>query len=112
MHHPRSALLLKKGLGKQADEVVALDKPPGVIEEKTAIEITIPSQADIGASRTDRLDGRTTIFLQHGVWHAVWEIAVGLVMDLDEFERQERLEQIDERAGTAVTGIHDDLERP
>ena len=48
---------------------------------------------------------------QHRVRHAVRERAVGLVLHLDEFERQERRELVDDEPGAAVARMHHDLER-
>ncbi len=38
------------------------------------------------------------------------ERAIGLVIDLDELERQVRLELVDDQPGAAVAGIDHDLE--
>ena len=48
---------------------------------------------------------------QHRVRHAVRKAPVGLVMNLDELERQVRLELVDDQPCAAIAGMHDDLER-
>ena len=93
MHDARTRLLAQEGLGEEPHEVVALDELPPLVEEETAIVVAVPGESHIGTARAHRLGGGGTVFLQHGVRHAVREGAVGLVIDLDELERQVRLER-------------------
>ena len=83
--------------GQQPDDVIALDEAALLIEEEAAVEIPVPGEPEIRAVGADRRDGRRAILLDHGVRDAVGKAAVGLVVDLDELERQVRLEPIDDQ---------------
>ncbi len=67
----RAGFFFEEGLRQQTHEIIPLDKSPVVIKKETAVEIPIPSEADIRSAATDRLDGRQAIFFQHGVRDAV-----------------------------------------
>ncbi len=66
---------------------------------------------EIRALGAQPLDRDRPVLLDHRVRYAVRKAAVRLVKNLDELERQMRLEEVDDRAGAAVAGIDDDLER-
>ncbi len=50
------------------------------------------------------------VLLEHGIRDAVGKAAVRLMVDLDELERQVRLQPVDDEAGAAVAGIDHDLQ--
>lgn len=104
-------LLLEQGRGEQADDVVALDEAAVLVEQEAAIEIAVPGHAEVRAMRLDRIGRGRAHLGQQWVRDAVREIAIGLVMHLDERERQALLDRIDDHAGDAVAGVDDDLER-
>ena len=106
----RTTLLLEEGLREQSHEVVALDEGAVLIEEEAAVEVAVPGEAQVGAVLADGLDGGRAVGLEHRVRYAVREMAIGRVPDLDELERQVRLEQVHERSRPAVAGIDHDLE--
>ena len=76
---------------KQPDDVIALDEAAVLVEQKTAVEIPVPGDAEIRALATDRRDRRLTILLEHRVRNAVRKEAVRRVVHLDEAKRQMRL---------------------
>ena len=55
--------------------------------------------------------GGRTVLLEHRIGHAVGKAAIGVVVDLDELDRQVRLELIDDQSGAAIAGVHHDFER-
>ena len=86
-------------------------KRPSSSKKKQRSKSPSKAMPDVGA-REAHLAGRDlAVLLEHRVRHAVREIAVGLVVDLGEAERQLLLEQVDADAGAAVAGIADDRER-
>ncbi len=111
VHDRAAGMFFEERLGQQADDVVALDEPAGLVEEKAAVEVAVPGDADVGPGRPDQVDRVGPFFLDHRVRHTVREIPVRLVMQLDELDRQMRFEPIEYRAGTAVAGVDDDFER-
>ncbi len=92
VHHPAARLAAQQHRGQQADDVVTLDEPAVLVEEKAAVEVAVPGDAEIRAVRADGLDGRRAILLEHGIRNAVRKMAVRLVVHLDELERQVRLQ--------------------
>jgi hypothetical protein len=42
-------VLLQKSFGEQADDVVSLDEATVLVEQKTAVEVAVPGDADVGA---------------------------------------------------------------
>src|SRR6202012_5998063 len=84
MHDPAAGLPAQQSRGQQADDVVALDEPALLIEQKTTIEIPVPSDAKVGAMRADGIHRRLAILLQHGIRNAMGEVADGVMVDLDE----------------------------
>ena len=81
-----------------------------LVEEEAAVVVAVPGEADVGARAADGIRRGRAVLLEHRIRHAVRERAVGVVIDLDELERQMRLELVDDEAGAAVARIHDDLE--
>jgi hypothetical protein len=101
--HNKPAGILSQELGsKQADNIIPLDKATVMVEEETAIEITVPGNAKIGFVFFDGINGGGSAFDQHWIRYAIREIAIGLVLDLYEFERQMRFQQINCWAGDTV----------
>src|SRR4029079_1075823 len=96
--------------GEQTDDVVALDERAALVEQEAAIVVAVPGAAAIGAMPLGPLDRRDPVRLQHRIRHAVRERAVRRMIDLDELERQMRLELIDDQPGAAVAGVDDELE--
>ena len=91
---------------EQANHVIAFDETPIMVEQKTAIEIAIPGNTDIGSMLRDRIDRRFSTFEQHRVGNAVRKSAVGLMLNFNKFERQNGLEEIDDRTSTAIARIN------
>ena len=79
---------------EEAYHIITLDEAALFVKEEAAVEVAIPCHADI------------CMLLAH-----VREVAVRLVVDLDEVERELLLERVDDRAGRAVACVRDDLER-
>ena len=99
------------GLSDQPDKIVAFDEIAVLVVEEAAVEVAVPGEAEIGAVFDDGAAGAFAPFRQKRVRDAVGQRRVGRVVDLDEFERQVFLEQVDDRPGAAVAGVADDLER-
>ena len=99
-------------LRQQPDEVVALDEAAVLVEEEAAVDSPRP-RPDRRRRRALRI--ASTVLARFsssiGLGTPFGNDAVGLVIDLDELERQVRLELIDDQSGAAVAGIDDDLER-
>ncbi len=93
---------------QQADQVIAFDKAAAGVEEETAVEIAVPGQSQIRAVLADRARRGVAAFRQQGVGNAVRKSPVGLMVDLDEAERQARFQRIDNGAGPAVAGVDHD----
>src|SRR5687767_9340265 len=96
--------------GKQSDDVIALDEVARLIEQETAIVVTVPGNAQISLVLSNGLNGGLAVLLDHRVRHAIREGAIRLVMNLDELEWQMRFEQINDCTCAAVASVHDDLE--
>ena len=97
--------------GQQADDVVALDESAVLVEQEAAVVVAVPGDRAVGAVLAQRLDGARWFSTSIGFGTPFGKRAVRLVMDLDELERQVRLELVDDQAGAAIAGMHDDLER-
>ncbi len=106
----RSRVPLERLLGQQTHKVVALYEIATLVEEEATIEITIPGYAEIGAVLHHSLRSDRPVLEQHGIGYPVRERPVGFVVDLDEFEGQGALKQIDDRPGATVAGVHDHLQ--
>ena len=104
MHDPGTSMFLQKRLRQQSDNVVAFDKPTRCIEEEAAIEVPIPGDAQIGVVRPDRIDGGLTVFNQQWIRHTIGEVTIGVMMNLDELERQLWFQQVDDRPCAAIAG--------
>ena len=111
VHHPPGSLQLEEGRRQQPHHVVALDKIPVLVKEEAAVEIAVPGDAHVGPVLAHGIDRRRAVLRQQRVGYAVGEIAVRLVMQLDELEGQVRLQQVHHAAGAAIAGIHHDLQR-
>ena len=103
-------VLAEHALRQQPDDVVALDEAAVLVEEKTAVEVAVPGDAEVGPGRADGVDRGRPVLDEHRVRHAVREVAVRLVVHLDELERQVRLDQVQRRARGAVARVDHDLE--
>ena len=93
---------------EEAYHIITLDEAALFVKEEAAVEVAIPCHADICMLLAHDFRRRLAVLLQDRVRHAVREVAVRLVVDLDEVERELLLERVDDRAGRAVA---DDLER-
>ena len=107
----RALILFQECLGEEADHVVALDEAALLVKEEAAVEVAVPCHAEVRPRLAHHLRRRLAVLLQNGVWHAVREIAVRLVVDLDQLEGQELLHRIDDWACRTVSRIDDDLIR-
>ena len=106
----RAGLFGEERLGQQADDVVALDERALRVVEEAAVVVAVPGDADIGAGFAQRLERGPAVFFEHGVGHALREVAVRLVPHLDELERQMRLEFVHGEPGAAIARVHHHLE--
>ena len=102
----------QQGLGQEADDVVALDEPAGLVVEEAAVEIAVPGDAQVGLVQADRVRGHLPPLGQERVGHAVGEVPVRFVLQADEFAGQARGQQVDHRAGATVAAVHHQFERP
>ena len=110
MHDPAARVALQECSRQQADDVIALDEPALLVEEKATVVVAVPGDGAIGAVLAQRLDRCRVVLDEHRVRHAVRERAVRLVVHLDELEWQVLLELVDDQAGTAVACVHHDLQ--
>ena len=97
-------------LGEQTHDVVPLDELALLVEKEATVIVAVPGHGQVGAMRAQRLDRCTMVRDQHRVRHAVRKAAVGLVLHLDELERQKGLQLVDDQPGAAVTCVDDHLE--
>ena len=97
--------------GKQADQVITFDEFALTIKKETAVEIAVPGDAKIRAARTYGISGCRPIFGQQRIWNAIRKTAIRFVINLHEVKRQMLFKLINDQASTAVSGIHDDLQR-
>jgi hypothetical protein len=104
-------MLLQERRRQQPHDVVTLDEAAALVEQEAAVEVAVPRNAEVGLVPDHRLDGGDAVLLEQRVRYAVREVAVRRVVHLDEFEGQLRLQRVDDRAGTAVAGVHHDLQR-
>lgn len=106
-----AGLTLEHHLGEQADEVIALDEASVGVEEETAVEVAVPGNGEVAAVFEQSLAGELAVFRQQRVGHAVGEVAVRLTVDENPVEGQVLGQCFDDRAGGAVAGVGEDLER-
>ncbi|MNV21518.1 hypothetical protein D3C71_1124560 [compost metagenome] len=99
------------GLGQQADQVIAFDETAVVVEEEAAVEIAIPGNTEIRAMLTHRVGGCGAVFRQQRVGNAIREVAIRLVADAHELERQVRRQQINDGTCATIAGIDHQLQR-
>ncbi len=104
-------VLEQKRFGQQPDDVITLDETAALVEQKTAIIIPVPGDAEIRAGRHHRLGRDRAMLRQQGVRHAVREGPVRLVLQLDELKRQMLFQPVDHAPRPAVTGIHHQFHR-
>src|SRR5690606_118841 len=100
-----SRALLQEALRQQSHDVVALNEIGVLIEEETAVEVTIPGDAHVCAVLTNSLDGGLAVLLQQRVGDTIGEVTVGLMMHPDELEGEMGCQQIHDGSGTPVAGI-------
>ena len=110
VHHLAAAFALEQHRGEETHDVIPLDELAALIEEETPVEVAVPGEPQVRPVCADRRRRRCAILLDHRVGDAVRETAVGLVVQLDEFEGQPRFEAVHDEAGAAVSGIHHDLQ--
>ena len=101
----------QKGLGQQADNVVALDEVAGAVEEKAAIEISIPRNTQICLLCHHPLGSRRAILYQQRIWNPVREVSIGLMVYLNELKREMGFQCINHAASPAVSRGTDDFQR-
>ena len=107
-----SGSLARNALASKTDDIVSLDELALLVEEKTAIKITVPGNTEPGAIGQHRVPCDSPVFWQQRVRNAVRKSAVRLVTYLGNLQRQLFFEQIQDRPSTTVSGIDDDLEWP
>ncbi len=101
----------QKGLSQKPYDVIALNESSIAIEEEAAIKITIPGNSEICPRGAHGVRGRSAIFYQQRVGHAVGEMAIRLMVDLKKLEWQMWLQRIDDPTRTAITRRTNDLKR-
>ena len=99
----------QKRLGQQAYNVIAFYKMSGAIEEKAAIEISVPSDTQVGTLSDHTLRSHRAIFHQQRVRHAIGKFTVGLVMHFDKGKGQMRFQRINHCTRATITRRTDDL---
>ena len=67
---------LKNRLGKQSDDVVALDEVSVLVKEEAAVVISIPCDAEVVGACLHVGDGAGSGFFKNRVWNAIREVAV------------------------------------
>ena len=107
----RARVLGEERFGEEAHHIIAFDEAALFVKEEAAVEVAVPCHADVCMLLAHDFRRRLAVLLQDRVRHAVREVAVRLVVDLDEVERELLLERVDDRAGRAVARVRDDLER-
>ena len=112
MDDSRIRLLGQERIRQKADNIVSLDKLALLIEEKAAIEITVPGEAQPCPIGQHRIPCNPTVFWQQRVGYTIWESAIRLMTYLANLERQLLFEEIKYRTCTPVSGIGYDLEWP
>src|SRR4051812_45258419 len=110
MNNARALLTFKEYRCQQTYNVITFDERTSLIEQKAAIVIAVPCNAEISLVFLDGIYSRCTIFFQHRVRYAVRESAIRIVIDLDEFERQVFFKAINHRTRTTITSVHHHLE--
>ena len=111
MDNFRTCLSLQECLSQQTDYIIALDEPAIFIKEKTAIKVTIPGYPDVCLMFGNGRCRGIAVLLQHWIRHAIRKMSVGLMMHLDKFERQMRLQKVNSGPGAAITCVTDNFQR-
>ncbi len=73
VHDFAAGLAAQQYRGQQPDDVVALDEAALLIEQKAAVEVPVPGDAEIRAVGANRRHSRLAILLEHGIRDAVRE---------------------------------------
>ena len=110
-HNLRTRLLVQENLRQQADNVIAFDKICLLVKKEAAVEITIPGNTQISTTLAHNLGRSLTIWQQQRVGHTVRECAVRSFVQRDKFKRQMLRQLLQNRAGTAVAGVSNNLHR-
>ncbi len=116
MNDFRARVFLEERFRQQADNVVALDELPFLVEQEAAVEVTVKGDAHVRTVLNHRVAGVVAALRQQRVRNTVREVAVRGVVHLDEGHRHvQRLkagfQRVHHRAGRAVTGVDDQLQR-
>ncbi|CCK15078.1 conserved hypothetical protein [Cronobacter universalis NCTC 9529] len=112
----RAGVFFEERFGQQTDNVVALDKLPGFVEQEAAVEIAVKGDAHIRAMFDNRVAGVVAALRQQRVRNTVREVAVRGVVNLNELHRhvqrlKARFDGVHHRAGCAVAGVNHKLQR-
>ncbi len=110
VHDACTGLTLKERLGKEPDEIIAVDEAALGIEEEAAVIVAIPGKPEIRACLAHGLGGHGLILLEHGIGDAVRKGPIRVMMQFHELKWQMRLELIDDEPRPAVAGVYDDFE--
>src|SRR3546814_15542214 len=81
-------LALEHRFSEQSDDVVTLDEVAVFVEQKTAIEVTIPGDAEVGVGAAHEIARRDAVLGQQGIRDAVRKPAVGFGVQTLDRERQ------------------------
>ncbi|CZY75713.1 Uncharacterised protein [Enterobacter cloacae] len=116
MNDLRPRIFLEERFRQQADNVIALDELPFLVEQEAAVEIAVKGDTHIRTVFNHRIAGVVAAFWQQRVRDTVREVAIRGVVYLDEGHRHvQRLKAgfqgIHHRARRAVAGVDDQLQR-
>ncbi|SAB61585.1 Uncharacterised protein [Enterobacter hormaechei] len=112
----RPRVFLEERFRQQANDVVAFDKLPFLVEQEAAVEIAVKGDTHIGAVLNHRVAGVVAALRQQRVRNTVREVAVRRVVHFDEGHRHVQclkagFKCIDNRACRAVAGVNHQLQR-
>ena len=111
VHDPAARIALQERFRQEADQIVAFNEFSLFVAEETTVEIPIPGNAQVGVGGQDGVAGLFPRGFQHRIRHAMRKSTVRLIIDLFQRERQSFFQLRQDRAGPAVAGVHDDLQR-
>ncbi|VAS40302.1 Uncharacterised protein [Klebsiella quasipneumoniae] len=84
MNDSCSWIFLQEGGSQQADNIVAFDEIPFIIEKETAIEVTIKGNPHICLMRNNRVCCILATFRQQRIRYTVREVTIGNMMHFNE----------------------------
>ena len=88
MNNLCSWITRQEGLGQQPDNIVPIDESASLVKEKATIEVTVPSNSNIGFIFDNGFNSRLAIFFEQWIWNPMRKVAVRLVMYFKKIEWQ------------------------